>query len=142
LHDIGKVAVSDTLLMKPGPLTMDEFDEVQQHTVIGRRLLSGVSTDLFQLAAEAAWSHHEWWDGSGYPNGLNGLSIPLSGRIVAIADVFDSLATRRVYKREWNLAESVRFVMSGSGSQFQPDLVDAFVSVMVARQPELADELH
>ncbi len=141
LHDIGKVAVSDTVLLKPGPLTVEEYHEVKQHTVLGRRLLSGVSTELFALAAEAAWSHHEWWDGSGYPNGLNGQAIPLSGRIVAIADVFDSLATRRVYKREWNLAESVRFVMSGSGSQFQPDLVDAFVKVMIARHPELADDL-
>ncbi len=142
LHDIGKVAVSDTVLLKPGPLTVEEYHEVKQHTVLGRRLLSGVSTELFSLAAEAAWSHHEWWDGSGYPNGLNGPAIPLSGRIVAIADVFDSLATRRTYKREWNLAESVRFVMSGSGSQFQPDLVDAFVKVMSARHPELADEFR
>jgi putative two-component system response regulator len=141
LHDIGKVAVADSVLLKPGPLTMDEFDEVKQHTVIGRRLLSGVSTELFALAAEVAWSHHEWWDGSGYPNGLGGLAIPLSGRIVAIADVFDSLATRRIYKREWNLAESVRFVVSGSGSQFEPRLVDAFVTVMVARHPDLAGQL-
>ncbi len=141
LHDIGKVAVSDTVLLKPGPLTIDEYDEVKQHTVLGRRLLSGVSTELFQLAAEVAWSHHEWWDGSGYPNGLSGLAIPLSGRIVTIADVFDSLLTRRVYKQEWDLAESVRFMMAGSGTQFQPDLVDAFVSVMVARHPELAGQL-
>ncbi len=142
LHDIGKVAVADTVLLKPGPLTIEEYHEVKQHTVLGRRLLSGVSTDLFALAAEVAWSHHEWWDGSGYPNGLNGLAIPLSGRIVTIADVFDSLSTRRTYKREWNLAESVRFIMSGSGSQFQPDLVDAFVKVMVARHTDLADQLH
>jgi putative two-component system response regulator len=141
LHDIGKVAVSDTVLLKPGPLTMEEYDEVKQHTVFGRRLLGGVSTELFALAAEAAWSHHEWWDGSGYPNGLNGLAIPLSGRIVAIADVFDSLATRRVYKQEWNLAEAVRFVMSGAGTQFQPDLVDAFVKVMIARHPELESHI-
>jgi len=141
LHDIGKVAVADSVLLKPGPLTMAEFDEVKQHTVLGRRLLSGVSTELFSLAAEAAWSHHEWWDGSGYPNGLNGLAIPLSGRIVAIADVYDSLATRRVYKREWSVAEAVRFVVSGAGSQFQPDLVEAFVKVMIARHPELDDEL-
>ncbi len=141
LHDIGKVAVADSTLLKPGPLTVEEFNEVKQHTVLGRRLLSGVSTELFALAAEAAWSHHEWWDGSGYPNGLAGEAIPLCGRIVAIADVFDSLATRRVYKREWNLAESVRFVASGSGSQFQPELVEAFVAVMAARHPGLADEL-
>ncbi len=79
LHDIGKVAVNDHVLMKPGPLTVEEFDEVKQHTVLGRRLLSGVSTDLFALAAEAAWSHHEWWDGSGYPNGLEGAGDPAVG---------------------------------------------------------------
>jgi len=141
LHDIGKVAVADAVLLKPGPLTMDEFDEVKQHTVLGRRLLSGVSTELFSMAAEVAWSHHEWWDGTGYPNGLSGVSIPLSGRIVAIADVYDSLASRRIYKREWNLAEAVRFVMSGSGTQFQPDLVDAFVAVMTSRHPDLAAAL-
>lgn len=141
LHDIGKVAVADSVLLKPGPLTMDEFDEVKQHTVLGRRLLSGVSTELFALAADVAWSHHEWWDGTGYPNGLGGESIPLAGRIVAIADVYDSLASRRIYKREWSLAEAVRFVMSGAGSQFQPDLVDAFVAVMTSRHPALADEL-
>jgi len=137
LHDIGKVAINDRLLLKPGPLTVEEFDEIKQHTVFGRRLLSGVSTDLFELAAEAAWSHHEWWDGSGYPNGVSGRSIPLSGRIVAIADVFDSLATRRVYKREWTRDEAARFVVSGSGSQFDPDLVDAFAKVLVGRYPEL-----
>ncbi len=141
LHDIGKVAVNDQLLLKPGPLTVEEFDEIKQHTVFGRRLLSGVTTDLFALAAEAAWSHHEWWDGTGYPNGLAGRAIPLSGRIVAIADVFDSLATRRVYKREWTRDEAVRFVVSGSGSQFDPELVDAFRKVLVARYPVLdADE--
>jgi putative two-component system response regulator len=88
------------VLLKPGPLTVEEYDEIKQHTVLGRRLLSGVSTELFALAAEAAWSPHEWWGGSGYPNGLAGTAIPLSGRIVAIADVFDSLSTRRVDKRE------------------------------------------
>ncbi len=137
LHDIGKVAIADSVLLKPGPLDIDEFNEVKQHTVLGRRLLSGVSTDLFQLAAECAWSHHEWWDGSGYPNGLSGTAIPLAGRIVAIADVYDALSTRRIYKREWSLDEAVRFVASGSGEQFQPEIVDAFVTVMSARHPEL-----
>lgn len=141
LHDIGKVAIADSVLLKPGPLTIEEFDQVKQHTVLGKRLLSGVSTDLFQMAAEAAWSHHEWWDGTGYPNGLTGSSIPLSGRIVAIADVYDSLANRRIYKREWDLDEAVKFVASGSGAQFEPALVDAFVKVMAARNPSLsADE--
>jgi putative two-component system response regulator len=99
--------------------------------------LAGVSTELFALAAEAAWSHHEWWDGSGYPNAVAGKAIPLSGRIVAIADVFDSLATRRVYKREWTRDEAVRFVLSGAGTQFDPELVDAFRQVVIARYPLL-----
>ena len=119
---------------------MLEFDEVKQHTVLGGRLLSGVSTDLFALAAEVASAHHEWWDGSGYPKGLSGKAIPLSGRIVAVADVYDSLATRRVYKREWSLAEAIRFIRSGTGAQFQPELVEAFVQVMVAREPSLEAE--
>ncbi len=140
LHDIGKVAIADSVLLKPGPLDIDEFNEVKQHTVLGKRLLSGVSSDLFALAAECAWAHHEWWDGSGYPNSLVGEDIPLSGRIVAIADVYDSLATRRVYKREWSIDEAVRFVASGSGEQFDPRLVTAFVDVMRARHPELTVE--
>ncbi len=138
LHDIGKVAIADSTLVKPGPLTVEEYNDVKHHTVLGRRLLSGVSTELFAMAAEVAWTHHEWWDGSGYPSCLRGDEIPLAGRIVAIADVFDSLHTRRVYKREWNLAESVRFIASGAGSQFQPELVDAFVAVMTSRHPGLA----
>jgi putative two-component system response regulator len=141
LHDIGKVAVSDQVLLKPGPLTVEEFDEIKQHTVLGRRLLSGVSTDLFALAAEVAWSHHEWWDGSGYPNGLGGSAIPLSGRIVAIADVFDSLSTRRIYKREWTRDEAARFVASGAGTQFDPELIEAFVSVLTARYADLQMEV-
>jgi putative two-component system response regulator len=140
LHDIGKVAVLDTVLRKPGPLDVEEFDAVKQHTVIGRRILSGVSTPLFELAAECAWSHHEWWDGSGYPNGLAVEDIPLSGRIVAIADVFDALATRRLYKREWGLREAMRHVESGAGTQFDPRLVAAFVSVMSAQHPELTSD--
>ena len=142
LHDIGKVAIADSTLLKPGPLTVEEFNDVKQHTVLGRRLLSGVSTELFALAAEVAWTHHEWWDGSGYPNSLKGAAIPLSGRIVAIADVYDSLANRRVYKREWNIVESVRFVVSGGGTQFEPELVGAFLRVMAARHPSLADQLR
>lgn len=133
LHDIGKIAVTDHVVVKPGPLDLHEFDEMKQHTVLGKRLLSGVSTELFQMAAEIAWSHHEWWDGSGYPNGLDGLAIPATGRIVAIADVFDSLVSRRSYKREWSVDEAVRFIVSGSGQQFDPELVDAFCRVMRAR---------
>lgn len=141
LHDIGKVAVADTVLLKPGPLDVAEFDAVKQHTIIGRRLLSGVSTPLFRLAAECAWSHHEWWDGTGYPNGLAADDIPLAGRIVAIADVYDALSTRRRYKREWGVGEAMRHVESGAGTQFDPRLVDAFVAVMSAQHPELASDV-
>lgn len=141
LHDIGKIAIADSVLLKPGPLTIEEFDEVKQHTVLGRRLLSGISTDRILLAAETAWSHYEWWDGWGYPNGLSGTAIPLSGRIVAVADVYDSLATRGVYKREWNVAEAIRFIKSRTCAQFQPELIDAFISVMVACEPSLEADL-
>ena len=133
LHDIGKVAVADSVLLKPGPLTLQDYADIKQHTVLGRRPLSGVSTPMFELAAEVAWTHHEWWDGSGYPNGLAGEHIPLSGRIVAIADVFDSLSTRRIYKREWTRNEAARFVTSGAGSQFDPSLVMAFTQVIALR---------
>ena len=129
-------------LLKPGPLTVEEFNDVKQHTVLGRRLLSGVSTELFALAAEVAWTHHEWWDGSGYPNGLSGEAIPLSGRIVAIADVFDSLANRRVYKREWKIGRvrAVRRVGRRHAVRARARRRRS-LTVMTARHPGLADEL-
>jgi putative two-component system response regulator len=96
---------------------------------------------LFQLASEIAMSHHEWWDGSGYPFGHRGEAIALSGRIVALADVFDALCSRRAYKRAWPMGEAARFIVSGSGAQFDPTLVNSFVSVLVARYPELEGEL-
>jgi putative two-component system response regulator len=100
-----------------------------------------ISTPLFQMAAEIAISHHEWWDGSGYPYGHRAESIALSGRIVALADVFDALCSRRAYKRAWPMGEAARFIVSGRGAQFEPDLVDSFVSVLLARYPELEGEL-
>lgn len=142
LHDIGKVAVPDSVLRKTGPLTVEEYEMMKAHTSMGHRILSGNSAPMFQMAAEIAQSHHEWWDGSGYPLGLSQQSIALTGRIVAIADVFDALCTKRPYKRAWGRAESARFVVSGRGGQFDPAVVDAFVAVLVARHPELADELR
>jgi putative two-component system response regulator len=141
LHDIGKVAVPDSVLLKPGSLTVEEFELMKTHTTVGHQILAGSSSPLFQLAAELALNHHEWWDGSGYPRNLSGQEIPLSGRIVALADVFDALSSRRVYKRAWPLGEAARFVISGRGVQFDPDLVDSFASVVVARYPSLAAEL-
>jgi putative two-component system response regulator len=142
LHDIGKVAVPDSILLKPGPLTVDEFEVMKTHTTVGAEILSGSSSPLLQLAAEVALTHHERWDGSGYPNGLPGETIPLSGRIVTVADVFDALTSERVYKRAWSLAEATRYVIAGSGAQFEPRIVSAFIDIVMRRHPTLAAELN
>jgi putative two-component system response regulator len=142
LHDIGKVAVPDSVLFKTGPLTVEEYESMKSHTSMGHRILSGNSAPLFQMAAEVAQSHHEWWDGSGYPLGISNQSIALTGRIVAVADVFDALCSRRPYKRAWAKAEAASFVVSGRSTQFDPDVVDAFVAVLSARDPELGDQLR
>jgi putative two-component system response regulator len=142
LHDIGKVVVPDSILRKTGPLTVEEYEIMKSHTSMGHRILAGNSAPLFQMAAEIAQSHHEWWDGRGYPLGLSQTSIALTGRIVAAADVFDALSSRRPYKRSWGRAEAARFVVSGRGAQFDPEVIDAFIAVMTARHPELADELR
>ena len=141
LHDIGKVAVPDSVLRKTGPLTVEEYEMMKAHTSMGHRILAGNSAPMFQMAAEIAQSHHEWWDGSGYPLGISGSSIALSGRIVGIADVYDALCTKRPYKRAWNPEEAARFVILGRDGQFDPDVVDAFVAVLTARDPELGEQL-
>lgn len=142
LHDIGKVAVPDAVLRKTGPLTVEEYEAMKSHTSMGHRILAGNSAPVFQMAAEIAQSHHEWWDGTGYPLGLRGHSIALSGRIVGIADVFDALCTKRPYKRAWPRDEAARFVVAGRGNQFDPDVVDAFVAVLTAREPDLGAQLR
>ncbi len=141
LHDIGKVAVPDSVLRKTGPLTVEEYEMMKSHTSMGHRILSGNSAPMFQMAAEIAQSHHEWWDGSGYPLGISRASIALTGRIVGIADVYDALCTKRPYKRAWPKHEAARFVVSGRGGQFDPDVVDAFVAVLTARDPDLGAQL-
>ena len=141
LHDIGKVAVPDSVLRKTGPLTVEEYEMMKAHTSMGHRILSGNSAPMFQMAAEIAQSHHEWWDGSGYPLGIRTTGIPMSGRIVSIADVYDALCSKRPYKRAWPRSEAARFVISGRSGQFDPDVVEAFVAVLKARDPELGDEL-
>ena len=137
LHDVGKVAVPDSVLRRTGPLTVDEYELMKAHTSMGHRILSATSTPMFQMAAEIAQSHHEWWDGGGYPLGIRGTSIALSGRIVSVADVYDALCSERPYKRPWPPEEAARFVVSGSGVQFDPQVVAAFVTVMRARQPDI-----
>ncbi len=141
LHDIGKVAVPDSILMKPGPLTPAEFDVMKTHTTIGAEILAGSSSPLIQLAAEVALNHHERWDGTGYPNGLAAEDIPLSGRIVTVADVYDALTSHRTYKHAWTPLEAITYIVGARGAQFEPQIVDAFVRVMRVDHPELSAEL-
>lgn len=128
LHDIGKIGVPDAILHKPGRLTEPEITEMRRHAYFGARILAGSGLPLLELAAEIARSHHENWDGSGYPAGLAGERIPLAGRIVAIVDVFDALLSPRVYKKAWSLSEVVAFLRAQSGRRFDPNLLAAFLS--------------
>lgn len=126
MHDVGKVGISDQILLKPGRLTAEEFTTVQQHTVIGAKILSG-NHPLIEASREIALTHHEKWDGSGYPQGLVGEAIPLFGRICALADVFDALTTKRPYKEPWPLDEVLALITKDAGSHFDPTLVDALL---------------
>ncbi|MCB9789026.1 MAG: response regulator [Deltaproteobacteria bacterium] len=127
LHDVGKLAVPDRILLKPGRLTDAEFAVMQKHTVRGFEILSGSGHALLDLAASIAHTHHERFDGHGYPRGLAGEDIPIEGRIVAVADVFDALSTPRPYKRPHSLEASVTIIREGSGTAFDPRVVDAFL---------------
>jgi putative two-component system response regulator len=129
LHDIGKIAVPDRILLKPGPLTPEEFEVVKAHTVIGARILSGSRFDILRLAEQIALSHHERWDGNGYPQGLSRDQIPVPGRIVAVADVFDALTHARPYKPPWPWDEAVAEIENQRGRQFDPRVVDAFLNL-------------
>ncbi len=128
LHDVGKIGISDTILLKPGKLTEEEFATMKHHTVIGAKILSGSTSSLLQLAEEIALHHHERWDGKGYI-GLVGEKIPLCGRIVAVADVFDALTHERPYKKAWPVAEAVAEIGAQSGRQFDERVVQAFLTL-------------
>ncbi len=130
LHDLGKIAVPDSILLKGGGLSDDEFSVVKTHTQIGARLLSGSTHPLLQMAEEIARTHHEQWDGTGYLDGLNGEAIPLVSRIVAVADVFDALTHARSYKRSWPLAEVLDELKRQKGRQFDPAVVDALLHIV------------
>ena len=130
MHDIGKIGIPDAILLKPGKLTADEFERMKEHTVFGHRLLAHSDSPLLNHAAEIAMSHHERWDGSGYPHELAGAEIPLSGRIVAVADVFDALTSARCYKPAYPLEQALDALRAGAGHHFDPTLVDAFFSVL------------
>lgn len=135
LHDIGKVGIPDAILLKPGMLTPAEFEVMKTHTTLGRDAITkaeslfGLSTGFLRFAREIAYSHQEKWDGSGYPLGLSGERIPLSARLMAVADVYDALISRRVYKAPLSHAESVDILRQGRGSHFDPDILDAFLAL-------------
>jgi putative two-component system response regulator len=134
LHDVGKIGIPDSVLLKLGRLTEAEFALVKTHTKIGARILSGSRFDLLRLAEQIAFSHHERWDGSGY-EGLRGTDIPLPGRIVAVADVFDALTQKRPYKAAWSIDDAVAEIDRQSGRQFDPDVVHAFLRIVRRSSP-------
>lgn len=126
MHDVGKIGIPDDILKKPGKLSDEEFDVMKRHPVIGGEILSNPSSELMRLAREIALSHHERFDGAGYPSGLKGEEIPLSGRIVAVADVFDAISCDRVYRPAMPLDKALRIIEESSGSHFDPRIVEAF----------------
>jgi putative two-component system response regulator len=129
LHDVGKIGLRDGILLKRGRLTDIEREEMKTHVSIGRSILSGSRSPLLKMAEEIAWTHHERWDGKGYLSGLTGDEIPLAGRIVAVADVFDALTHTRPYKEAWPVDDAVAQIVSESGAHFDPLVVDAFRSL-------------
>ena len=136
LHDVGKVAIPDAILLKPGSLTPQERAIVETHAEEGHRLLKGSSSAILDLAATIALSHHEKWDGSGYPRGIAGETIPLEGRIVAIADVFDALTSDRVYRKAFPVEEAVAMMRAERGKHFDPVLLDAFLELVASSGPD------
>ncbi|MFC1857464.1 HD-GYP domain-containing protein [Thermodesulfobacteriota bacterium] len=129
MHDVGKIGIPDRILLKPGKLDADEWEIMRQHTTFGGKILEGSKAGYLKLGEVIALTHHEKWDGSGYPKGLKGKEIPKVGQIVAITDVFDALTTKRPYKEPFSLEKSYTIIRESSGSHFNPDVVDAFFAV-------------
>lgn len=127
MHDIGKIGIADSILLKRGKLDVDEYESIKKHTKIGYEILKRCNRPLLQAAAIIAHEHHEKWDGTGYPNAVQGESIHIYGRIIALADVFDALISERVYKRAWDLETTVAYLLDQRGKHFDPVLVDIFV---------------
>jgi PAS domain S-box-containing protein/putative nucleotidyltransferase with HDIG domain len=130
LHDVGKIGIPDGILLKPGRLTPDEFEQIKAHTTLGAQMLSGGAFALLAKAEEIAISHHERWEGGGYPRELTGEKIPISGRIVAVADVFDALTHDRPYKQAWTREAAIEEIAAQRGRHFDPDVVDGFLAVI------------
>ncbi len=144
MHDIGKVGTPDVILLKPGKLTPEEFDVMKLHAVIGYEILEANSSALMKVAAEIAYTHHEKFDGSGYPRGLKGEDIPLFGRIVAVADVFDALTSERPYKKAWRVEEASQLLKESAGVHFDPACVAAFFSdfdAILAIKAQFSDDV-
>ena len=129
LHDIGKVALADNILLKPGKLTPEEFETMKSHTIYGGRILEGATSKVLQMAHKMSLYHHEKWNGTGYPKGLHEEEIPLEARIVTVADVFDALCVFRVYKKAWRTEEALAYILDESGKSFDPRIVAAFQKV-------------
>jgi response regulator RpfG family c-di-GMP phosphodiesterase len=127
MHDIGKVGIPDAILLKPGKLDECEFELMKEHAAFGHNILNGSSSKLMQLGALIALTHHEKYDGSGYPNGLVGDKTPIYGQIIAVADVFDALTSERPYKKPWSIESAIDFLKEGSGKHFKPECVTAFL---------------
>ena len=130
MHDIGKIGIPDHILLKPGPLTPEEWDVMKRHPIIGAEIIGEHSSSLLKLARQIALCHHEKWNGMGYPNGLMGEDIPIEARIVAVADVFDALTTERPYKKAWTVEAALEVLHKDAGSHFDPKLVALFVQVL------------
>ena len=129
MHDIGKIGIPDRILLKPGKLDSEEWKIMKQHSVFGGQILADSDSDFIRLGKVVALSHHEKWDGSGYPKGLKGEKIPIEGRITALADVFDALTTKRPYKEPFSNEKAFGIIKEGRGSHFDPELVDAFFEI-------------
>ncbi len=138
LHDVGKIGIPDAVLLKAGRLSVSEFEEMKRHTLIGARLLSGGKSEVLNMARQIALTHHERWDGNGYPHGLTGQEIPLVGRIVALADVFDALMHKRPYKSAWDKSEVMAELARQRGRHFDPELTDAALLVFGSGRYETA----
>jgi putative two-component system response regulator len=130
MHDLGKIGIPDRILLKPGMLDPAEWEIMKRHSVIGAKILKGSDAEFIMLAEIIAQSHHEKWDGSGYPDGLKGVEIPLASRITAIADVFDALTSKRPYKEALSVETSLSIIREGRGIHFDPDVVDAFFTIL------------
>lgn len=140
LHDVGKIGIPDDILLKAGPLTNDEYEKVKAHARIGERILGGSEEPIIEMARDIALTHHERWDGNGYPNRYDGEAIPISGRIVAVADAYDAITNDRHYKKALAREAAVTEIQACSGRHFDPSVVEAFMEVIAQRQEVLVED--